>query len=158
MKHSAKQGVDNFSGFGLFSSSEASYSERITLDLPSIPERNFIVEPNSVTTAVEIIKANIEPNVSKSEAPLSNSNWMLIVGCFQLEENAQNLVHDLKSKGFVLDGDNCGVSPDGSYYHGCHYNFSKNNRTIQVNTTNKRINPDHIFHSIDYKLTEDDLK
>jgi hypothetical protein len=64
----------------------------------------------------------------------------------------------LKSKGFVLDDDNCGVSPDGSYYHGCHYNFSKNNRTIQVNTTNKRINPDHIFHYIDYKLTEDDLK
>jgi len=111
MKHSAKQGVDNFSGFGLFSSSEASYSERITLDLPSIPERNFIVEPNSVTTAVEIIKANIEPNVSKSEAPLSNSNWMLIVGCFQLEENAQNLVLDLKSKGF--EASIAGTAPNG---------------------------------------------
>ncbi len=111
MKHSTKQGVDNFSGFGLFSSIEASYSERITLELPSIPDRNFIVEPNSVTTAAEIIKPSIESNVIKSELPTSNSNWMLIVGCFQLEENAQNLVLDLKSKGF--EASIAGTAPNG---------------------------------------------
>jgi hypothetical protein len=111
MKHSAKQGVDNFSGFGLFSSIEASYSERITLELPSIPERNFIVEANSVTTSAEIIKPNIESNFIKSEQPTLNSNWMLIVGCFQLEENAQNLVLDLKSKGF--EASIAGKAPNG---------------------------------------------
>ena len=111
MKHSAKQGVDNFSGFGLFSSIEASYSERITLELPSIPDRNFIVEPNSVTTSAEIIKPNIESNFIKSEQTTLNSNWMLIVGCFQLEENAQNLVLDLKSKGF--EASIAGTAPNG---------------------------------------------
>ena len=36
---------------------------------------------------------------------------MLIVGCFQLEENAQNLVLDLKSKGF--EASIAGTAPNG---------------------------------------------
>ena len=112
MNHSGKQGLDNFSGFGFFYSNEASYSERISLELPSIPERNFIVDATSeITTPIEVYKPNTEVKLVENYSPKSNSNWMLIVGCFQMEENAQNLVFELKSKGF--DAKIAGTSSNG---------------------------------------------
>jgi hypothetical protein len=112
MNHSSKQGVDNFSGFGFFSSTEAKYSERIALELPSVPERSFVVEAISETVATQNNKPiSTQSNSIQPETPQSNSNWMLIVGCFQLEENAQNLVLDLKSKGF--EASIAGTAPNG---------------------------------------------
>jgi hypothetical protein len=112
MNHSGKQGLNNFSGFGMFGSNESGYSERITIELPALPERSFLVEPTTENnTTEEVTHSIVESNNPQNNFTASTSTWELIVGCFQLEENAQNLVAELKSKGF--DASIAGTAPNG---------------------------------------------